>query len=341
MKIYRFQKFSRYKLCICIGEAFMFARVLKAANHTYPLNAYNSVWLRLRFIKHALVHHNVLRSFISNIESLHYSSLFDHKIPVLGAVEWPYIHKDWPVEKRFSVIQQHYEIIKDLPEILNVADGHPKVLVNLHGYSANTTIVLDKAQWFVREGEIVLNIFKEQFRVMSIAFTLARENDELLMYVGAVQGLHADEHSLEKFKALTKDLEGVRPRDFLMEVLRMIAQSIGVSKILGISDSFRHHRHPYFANYHSNTLKTNYDDIWLEQGGVTYSNDYYMIPLNKPRKNLADISSNKRAMYRRRYELFDDIHQKIDLVIGKNEKKYEVVLEPKAVVVENNVLEAA
>lgn len=319
----------------------MFTRVLKAANHTYPLNAYNSIWLRLRFIKHAMMHHKVLRSFISNIESLHYSSLFDHKIPVLGAVEWPYIHKDWSVDKRFAVIQQHYEIIKDMPEILNVADGHPKVLVNLHGYSPDTTIVLDKAQWFVREGEIVLNLFKEESRVMSIAFTLARENDELLMYVGAIQGLHADGHSLEKFKVLTKNLEGVRPRDFLVEVLRMIAQSIGVSKILAISDCFRHHRHPYFADYHANTLKTNYDEIWLEQCGVTYSNDFYMIPLNKPRKNLAEVSSNKRAMYRRRYELLDDIQQKIGTVFGKSVKKLEGAFERENEAMDNHALEAA
>lgn len=319
----------------------MFARVLKAANHTYPLSCPQSLWLRLRFIKHVIMHHQELRSFVSNIENLSYSSLFDHKIPVLGAVEWPYIHKDWPVNKRFSVIQQHYEIIRNLPEILNVSDGNPKTLVNLHGYSPNTAIVLDKAQWFVREGEIVLNLFKDESRVMSIAFTLSSENGELLMYIGAIQGLHADEHSLEKIKTLTKDLEGARPRDFLVEVLRIIAQNIGVSKILAISDSFRHHRHAYFANYHANTLKTNYDEIWLEQCGVAYSKDFYMIPLSKPRKNLAEVSANKRAMYRRRYELFDDIQQKISTIFGKSVEKMALGAVRKMEGLNSGVLEAA
>ncbi len=302
----------------------MFVKVLQAASLTYPLNKPISVWLRLRFIKHVMMHYQVLRTFVSNILSLDYSSLFDHKIPVLGAVEWPYIHKDWSVEKRFSMILKHYEIIRELPEILNVADGNPKTLVNLHQFSPNTTIVLDKAHWFVREGEVVLNLFKEEFRVMSIAFTLARENGELLMYVGAIQGMPPSDRSLEKFKMLTKDLEGVRPRDFLVEVLRVLAKNIAVSKILGIADGFRHHRHPYFADYHANTLKANYDEIWFEQGGIMYSDDFYLIPLDKSRKSLAEVSANKRAMYRRRYEIFDDIEQKIGTVFGKSVKKLEV-----------------
>lgn len=313
---------------------------MQAANLTYPLNKPISLWLRLRFIKHAIMHYRTLRAFISNIENLNYFSLFNHAIPVLGAVEWPYIHKDWPVEKRFSVIQQHYEIIQDLPEILNVADGNPKILVNLDRFSPNATIVLDKAHWFVREGEIVLNLFKEEFRVMSIAFTLARENGELLMYVGAIQGMSPSERSLEKFRMLTKELEGVRPRDFLVEVLRVLAKHLAVSKILGIADSYRHHRHAYFANYHLNTLKASYDEVWFEQGGIVYSDDFYSIPLDKPRKNLSEVSSNKRAMYRRRYELFDDILQKVGLVFDKNENNYKVALESKSVVLENNVLEA-
>lgn len=319
----------------------MFAKVLEAANYSYPLCGIKSIWLRVRFFKHAFMHYQVLYSFVRKIRELNYSSLFDHKIPVLGAVEWPYIHKDWSVDKRFAVIQQHYEIIENLPEILNVADGHPKVLLNLHEYSPNTAIVLDKAQWFVREGEIVLNLFKEDARVMTIAFTLARENGELLIYVGAIQGLQADEHSLEKFKVLTKDLEGVRPRDFLIEVLRTIAQSIGVTKILGICDRFRHHRHAYFADYHENTLKTNYDEIWVEQGGETYSEDFYLIPLNKARKSLTEVSSNKRAMYRRRYQLFDEIQKKIGTVLGKNREQAEIGLVRQIAVQESYTMEVA
>lgn len=294
----------------------MFAKIFNAACQCYPAGKRNGFWLRLRFFKHAIQHYQTVRSFVNNIESLGYERLFDHEIPVLGAVEWPYLHKDWTVSQRFSVIQRHYEIIKNLPTFLDVADGNPKELLDLSDYSPNTKIILDKAQWFVREGEIVLNLFKDDLRIMTIAFTLSDLNKELVMYVGAVQGLHADEHSLDRFKALTKDLEGIRPRDFLMEVLRMLASNIGVKKILGIADAYRHHRHAYFCNYHAKMLKTSYDEIWLEQGGSEYGEEFYELSLEKARRDLAEVSANKRAMYRRRYEMLDVLKHNMAELFG-------------------------
>lgn len=315
----------------------MFAKILNAAYQSYPLSKPNAVWLRLRFIKHTFKHYQLVASFVENIEKLGYANLFLHKIPVLGAVEWPYIHKDWTVAERFAVMQRHYEVIKKFPSFLDVADGNPKVILDLSAYSPDTKIVLDKAQWFVREGEIVLNLFKEDLRIMSIAFTLSEKDHHLVMFIGAIQGLHANEHSLEKFKVLTKDFEGLRPRDLLMEVLRMLAKSIGVSKVLAIADAYRHHRHPYFADYHANTLKSSYDEIWLEQCGVAFGGDFYEIPIQKPRKDIAEVSSNKRAMYRRRYEMLDALQLRVDLLFGKKRVTAESVDAVEALPQKNHV----
>lgn len=292
-------------------------RILKAAAAVYPLNCPKALYLRLRFFSCAIKHRRLVKSFVTEIDKLGYSSLFEHKIPVLGAVEWPYIHNQWDVRKRFDVIAEHYRLIQNLPQFLDVADGQPKKILDLSQFSSDTSVVLDKAQWFVREGEIVLNIFKEDFRMMSLAFTLSKLNSELVVYVGAIQGLHACEEALAKIKGLTKDFEGLRPRDLLIEILRMLAEQAGATKILAIADAHRHHRHPYFANYHDNTLKTSYDSIWQEQGGEPFGVDFFMLPLHKARKELSEISSNKRAMYRRRYEMMDSIHQSIQALFGR------------------------
>lgn len=295
----------------------MKTKILKAAKKIYPVRCPRTLFLRLRFFKHVMKHRCLLRSFIDEIESLGYANLFEHEIPVLGTVEWPYIHNQWDVSKRLDVIVGHYRLIKNLPQFLDVADGNPKIILDLSEFSVDTTVVLDKAQWFVREGEIVLNIFKEDFRMMSTAFSFAKLNNELVLYVGAIQGLHANEDSLVKIKALTKDFEGLRPRDLLLDILRMLAEKVGATKILAISDAHRHHRHPYFANYHENTLKTGYDSIWLEQGGEPVGEDFFTIPIQKTRKDLSEIASNKRAMYRRRYEMLDSIHQNMAALFGR------------------------
>jgi uncharacterized protein VirK/YbjX len=285
--------------------------ILNAARVIYPIKCPRSLYLYLRFFKHVAKHFQLLKAFIAEIESLGYASLFTHKIPVLGAVEWPYIHNHWDVKQRFDVIVEHYRLIKCLPKFLDVADGHPKKILDLNEFSRDTSVVLDKAEWFVREGEIVLNIFKEDLRVMSTAFTLNKLNGELVLYVGAIQGVPAFEESLLKIKVLTKDFEGLRPRDLLIEILRLLAKNIGATKILGIADEHRHHRHAYFSNYHDNTLKTSYNNIWLEQGGEAFGKDYFSLPLSKARKELSEVATNKRAMYRRRYEMMDSIQQRI------------------------------
>ncbi len=289
----------------------MIKKILKAGSYTYPLTSLNFIILRIRFFKHILFNLTLIKNFIHSIEQLGYATLFEHKIPVLGAVEWPYIHKDWDINRRFEIILNHYQMIKTLPQILDVADGLPKLLINTAQYSADTKIVLDKAQWFVREGEIVLNLFQGDSRMMSVAFTFSDLNGERVLYIGAIQGIHADESSLEKMKTLTKDFEGLRPRDLLLEILRMLAISVGVKKILGISDEYRHQLHRYFSRKPSD-FKCIYNNFWLEQQAEPFGFDFYALPLQKERKPLEEVSSNKRAMYRRRYEMLDTINAKIN-----------------------------
>jgi len=289
----------------------MIGKILKAGSFTYPLNSINFCILRIRFFKHILFNFRLIKTFINEVERLGYGALFDHKIPVLGAVEWPYIHKDWDISRRFSIISSHYKIIKTLPQILDVADGNPKELVDTHQLSAGSKIVLDKAQWFVREGEIVLNLFKDNCRMMSIAFTLSDVDGERVLYVGAVQGIHPDECSLDKIKTLTKAFEGLRPRDFLLEILRIIAKLTSVKKILAISDEYHHFHHPYFSKKEKSKVMISYNSLWQEQQAELFGYDFYSIPIHKERRALAEVSSNKRAMYKRRYEMLDAINADI------------------------------
>jgi hypothetical protein len=53
---------------------------------------------------------------------------------------------------------------------------------------AGLRMVLDKAEWFVREGEIVPNLFINDQRSYSIAFTVGVDTGQPLVFVGAQQG---------------------------------------------------------------------------------------------------------------------------------------------------------
>ncbi|MBK5400970.1 DUF535 family protein [Pseudomonas sp. TH39(2020)] len=238
----------------------------------------------------------------------------------VGVVHWPYISRSWGPKNKLSVLASHYEVVtKSCPQLLLLGRSDSLMLSDLSEFAAGCSLVLDRPFWFMREGELVLNLFQGDLRIASIAFTLCRTDTELCIFIGAVQGIHKgveSERSLSIYRDLTKDFEGLRPRSFLIEVIKYIAINIGVEKIYAVGDGYRHHRHPYFGAHKALELAANYDVIWLEHGATpSEREDFFEIPMILSRKPLDSIASKKRAMYRRRYELLDDTFKKIDSVL--------------------------
>lgn len=238
----------------------------------------------------------------------------------VGVIHWPYISKSWGSQDRLGVLASHYEVVtKSCPQFLLFGRNDSLILSDLSEWSADCSLVLDRPIWFMREGELVLNLFQGDLRVASLAFTLCCTDDELCIFIGAVQGIHKgieSDKSLAIYKELTKDFEGLRPRSFLIEVIKYISLNIGVGKIYAVGDGYRHHRHPYFGAAKAQELSANYDSIWLEHGATpSEREDFFEIPMASSKKPLDSIPSKKRAMYRRRYELLDDAFTKIDKVL--------------------------
>ncbi|MGE8177010.1 DUF535 family protein [Pseudomonas fluorescens] len=238
----------------------------------------------------------------------------------VGVIHWPYISRCWRSQDRLSVLASHYEVVtKSCPQLLLLGRNDRLMLSDLSGCSVGCSLVLDRPVWFMREGELVLNLFQGDLRIASIAFTLCRTDVELCIFIGAVQGIHKgveSDRSLDIYRALTKDFEGLRPRSLLIEAIKYIASSVGVEKIYAIGDGYRHHRHPYFGAEKAQDLAADYDAIWLEHGAIpSEREDFFEIPMVLSKKSLDCIPSKKRAMYRRRYELLDDIFTRIDSVL--------------------------
>jgi uncharacterized protein VirK/YbjX len=291
-----------------------FNAFVKASGDVYPSNSISSLVKQLIFYYKAKKNNALIQNFSQEINQLGYGHIFEHEPSVLGNLIWPYIHKDWDVAERFFSIAKHYSLLKNLPKFLDVSNGLPKEMISLNAFSPNAAIVLDKPRWFVREGEIVLNIFQDDLRVMSIAFSLGNHNNEVTLFVGGIQGIHsgvASDKSLEIIKQLTKDFHGLRPRSFVIAALRMIATRVGASKILAVDQAHRHHFHPYFKSSTKSLNNANYDEIWRDHEGVPQANGFYYLKTSSPHKDLTEIDSKKRSMYRKRYEMLDLIEQQI------------------------------
>jgi uncharacterized protein VirK/YbjX len=222
-----------------------------------------------------------------------------------GAMYWPYINYNWPMARRLAAIDQHYRMLDGSAAIIAHATFEEIELAGLEEY-AGLRVVLDKAMWFLREGEIVLNLFVQDQRFYSIAFTLSMDSGQPLLMVGALQGSNV-ETAQEVYRDITHALHGMRPRDFLMAALKMLCGELGIRRIWAVSSDNRQHNSPYFGTSHKEKVLVAYNEVWLENGGTLLDNGFYEIPAAVKYKDMNEIATRKRAAYRRRYQMLDKL----------------------------------
>lgn len=152
------------------------------------------------------------------------------------------------------------------------------------------------------EGFFSINIQNQhQQHLYDASFTFL--SDERLL-IASIQGPRG-EQAQEQVKLLTKALHGIRPMFLLVTAFKMLAMAWQV-KLVGIP-------HTAQAKYRfndSSRLLFNYDHFWQENNAELAEN-YWQIPLEIERKPLEEIASKKRSMYRKRYEMLDQLDEQI------------------------------
>lgn len=282
-----------------------FVWLWKISKQIYPGRSLAAFKNRLTFIAAALRTADSLHPFLHAAEDSLVNKLIKQRPETVGAVVWPYQCHTWDAKTRLNRINEHYSVIETLvPKIDFPINGALKLL-DLGDIYKNLHVVLDQPVWFMREGQLVINLFLDNVRILSLAFSFSRESGKVVAYIGAMQGRNID-GLLDTYREITKAMHGMRPRDFLFELFRAFCRALGVTKIFAVSDASRHHRSSYFGRNAKNTeLTLNYDEIWLERGGALENSDFYVLSVTPQMKNLDEVPSKKRSMYRKRFEFLE------------------------------------
>ena len=219
---------------------------------------------------------------------------------------------------KLNTIATHYEILsQDHQKFTRIADSEYIEICDFSHISKSITVRIDRPKWFVREGELVINIFQDELRVASIAFSLAKTRKEIIAYIGAVQGIHSgisSEDSLKIYRTLTKNFFGLRPKSMLLEVLKVILHKFGAKRIFGVSDENRHHKHKYFAKNQDINLMKSYNAFWQEHSGVLDAGiGFFEVPMKPAIEDISKKVAKKRGQYRRRYAFINSIDEAINL----------------------------
>jgi uncharacterized protein VirK/YbjX len=266
---------------------------------------------RVKFIVRALTNYSLLKPIIDARPGGALGKAIKARPEIIGAVLWPYQCSAWDVRTRLSRIRGHYDAVEATGRLLDFPMNATLILLDLAEIQQGLRVTIDQPRWFMREGQLVINLYMAEMRIYSLAFSLYQEaNGQFVAVVGGIQGSGCElDDARGEYRILTKAAHGMRPRDLLFEVFRMFCAKIGVDDIVGVANEFRHHRHSYFR---PKTFSTDYNEIWADRGGIRINAMFYRLDPYRKQKSLAEIRANKRAMYRRRYQMLDSLNEQLN-----------------------------
>jgi len=285
-------------------------RLWGIAGVVYPHRGLRNFWRRACYVRQAIRVRHLLAQLSEAPPSSPLGRHVTIRPQVLNFVEAPFINARWDAAQRLSAFLRQFEIAQSMGEVFGFDPDKSVEILTLEWFGPDYLIVMDKPSWFQREGIFTINIFRQNLRLISLCFSFDIENGERIVVIGAVQGRRID-GALDEYRQLTKLANGMRPRDFLIDIVRILGAVMGAQRMIAISDACRQHRSPYFGRDTKRTLALDYDEIWRDRGGVPRSDGFFELSIDRQVRDIDEIPSKKRQMYRQRYAMMDAIEERI------------------------------
>ena len=224
-----------------------------------------------------------------------------------------YVSTRWGNEKKLKVLKDSLRfahlkkgallesLVIRMEEKLSVAD------VPLGEDLGNIQFKLSNSYRFRREGQWTLSVHCDKIgdELCSIAFAVEEVNGQWTAYAGAIQGgAGANE---ETIKASWKAMHGVRAKAMAIFALQEVVSALGISRLLGAGNSIQMSSGKHMISVPWNKISFDYNQMWEEADGKAVDSGWFELPLREIRRTREEIKTNKRALYARRYTLFDQL----------------------------------
>ncbi len=112
-------------------------------------------------------------------------------------------------------------------------------------------------------------------------------------------------------KRATRACYGLFPKRLLLEFIWQLAARSQIAAIYGVSDNGHVFRALRYRLSKGRNFHASYDEFWASIDGNKISSIRWALPLSMERKSLESIASKKRAEYRRRFGLLDEIAESV------------------------------
>ncbi len=221
-------------------------------------------------------------------------------------------------DERISIIEEHMSFLHEKLRDDVVLDiyGDKKIplwQMEIDGKTLELVLCIEPGQR--KEGLLSLMLLLDEQPLYQIVFWIAKsKRSGTALFIGAMQGPNMSD-AKDIIKLVTKRCHSYRTKNLILYVTQAFARSLELEHIYAVTNK------GYYAMNHmrrDRKLKTSYSDFWMEAGGWHTKDDRFdELPLTEVRKSIEEVSTHKRAVYRRRFALLDEI----DMTIGENMKK--------------------
>ena len=220
-------------------------------------------------------------------------------------------------EQRIKLLQEHMEFLKInlKPESILAIYGNESLKLwqmDLGEELESMQLVLRMEPGQRKEGLIAIMLLLPDGRpIYQIIFWIAKDKlGDWSMWIGALQGPNMD-GAKDIIKKITKKCNAYRTKNLILYAAQAVARSLNLKKIYAVTNE------GYYANNHvrrDRKLKTSFSDFWNEAGGSHTDDERFdLLPLTEARKTVDEIPSHKRAAYRRRFKMLDEIDNAVEL----------------------------
>ena len=216
---------------------------------------------------------------------------------------YPLVHRF--LDKRFNT-KQRFDAMCDnltfLPEKLTALGLPPlwQQAISFGEVIPDFEMRLTITDYQPMEGFWTLELVYSPSQELVYLLTFGKVQQALLIAV--IQGPNF-EGSKDMVKLLTKKCHGLRPAYLMVEAMKALTNVLGYSALWGIPHKYQNKSR--FVQ--SKRYVVDYDAIFAESAGTL--KDYWELPLHFETKNMDDIPSNKRSMYRKRYAMLEQLRE--------------------------------
>lgn len=210
-----------------------------------------------------------------------------------------YINRHMSSAARYHVITDHYQSAMAIfpPDLFKAIYVTGRQVIGTLRLKDGTSLAIElrRPTGRSREGELCFCLTDEQGQMLSSMIVSVADAGRTLL-LGCVQGSAAG-LGREAVRELTKQCHGLRPKNFLLSLIRAFASHQGVDRLRGVANE----AHPFAG--HANKIKADYDSFWLECDGVADHEGFYDLPVREPARDESMVVSKHRSAFRQREAL--------------------------------------